>query len=168
VRRRKENEPFVSRDFCHRRFTARTVLLKLMAIMRRSISPVVQILIVAGVVVTSIEVMLGLKARAEGQSALATARPYLVSLSVANLDTSVRWYRDMLGFRETRRLNLPDSSLRIGFLELNGFRLELIEFKDSVSSAAIRSKFPAVDDQAKVQGFCKLAFAVTNVRVAGS
>ena len=130
--------------------------------MRRSISLVVQILIVAGAV-TSVEVMLGLKARAEGQSALATARPYLVSLSVANLDTSVRWYRDMLGFRETRRQNVPDSSLRISFLELNGFRRELIEFKDSVSSAAIRSKFPAVDDQAKVQGFGKLAFAVTNV-----
>jgi methylmalonyl-CoA/ethylmalonyl-CoA epimerase len=69
----------------------------------------------------------------------------------------------MMGFRETRRLNVPDSSLRISFLELNGFRLELIEFKDSVSSAAIRSKFPAVDDQAKVQGFGKLGFAVTNL-----
>jgi hypothetical protein len=58
---------------------------------------------------------------------------------------------------------MPGSSLRISFLELNGFRLELIEFKDSVSLAAIRSKFPAVDDRAKVQGFGKLAFVVTSV-----
>jgi len=36
--------------------------------------------------------MLGLDAKAEGQSAVATARPYLVSLCVANLDVSVRWY----------------------------------------------------------------------------
>ena len=113
--------------------------------------------------------MLGLDAKAEGQSAVATARPYLVSLCVANLDVSVGWYRNMLGFREMRRLNVPSSSLRISFIELNGFRLELIEFKDSVSYSAIRSKFPAVDDQAKVQGFGKLAFAVTNVgEVAGS
>lgn len=132
-----------------------------MPVMRLSISPV-QVLIVVGAV-TGVGGMLDWDAKADGQSALATARPYLVSLSVANLDTSVRWYRDMLGFRETRRLNVPDSSLRISFLELNGFRLEMIEFKDSISSAAIRSKFPAVDDQAKVQGFGKLAFAVTNV-----
>ena len=133
-----------------------------MPIMKRSISTVVQILIVAGAV-TSVEVMRGLDAKAGGQSPLATARPYLVSLSVANLDKSVRWYRDVLGFRETRRLNVPNSSLRISFLELNGFRLELIEFKDSVSLTAIQSKFPAVDDRAKVQGFGKLAFAVTSV-----
>jgi methylmalonyl-CoA/ethylmalonyl-CoA epimerase len=104
----------------------------------------------------------------EGQSSLATARPYLMSLSVANLDLSVRWYCEMLGFRETRRLNTPGSSLRISFLELNGFRLELIEFKDSVSLAAIRSKFPAVDDRAKVQGFGKLALAVTSIGEAAA
>src|SRR5947208_15237497 len=63
--------------------------------------------------------MLGLDAKAEGQSAVATARRYLVSLCVANLDVSVRWYRNMLGFRETRRLNVPSSSLRISFIELN-------------------------------------------------
>lgn len=111
---------------------------------------------------------LGSEGKAEGQSSLATARPYLMSLSVANLDLSVRWYREMLGFRETRRLNIPDSSLRISFLELNGFRLELVEFKDSVSFAAIRAKFPAVDDRAKVQGFGKLAFAVRSVGEAAT
>jgi hypothetical protein len=57
-----------------------------------------------------------------------------------------------------------DSSLRISFLELNGFRLELVEFKNSVSLAAIQSKFPTVDDRAKVQGFDKLPFAMTRVR----
>jgi hypothetical protein len=40
---------------------------------------------------------------------------------IANLDLSVRWYREMLGFRETRRLNMPGSSLRISFLELTDF-----------------------------------------------
>ena len=106
----------------------------------------------------------GLADKAKNKSPLATAHPYLMSLSVADLDLSVRWYCEMLGFRETRRLNLPDSSLRISFLELNGFRFELVEFKNSVSLAAIQSKFPTVDDRAKVQGFGKLAFAVTSVR----
>ena len=128
--------------------------------MRRIISLVVQVLIVMGAV-TQAAVP---EDKAESKSPLATAHPYLMSLSVADLDLSVRWYRETLGFRETRRLNMPDSSLRISFLELNGFRLELVEFKNSVSLAAIQSKFPTVDDRAKVQGFDKLAFAVTSVR----
>jgi methylmalonyl-CoA/ethylmalonyl-CoA epimerase len=128
--------------------------------MRRILSVVVQALIVMGAVTQAA----GLADKAESKRPLATAHPYLMSLSVADLDLSVRWYCEMLGFRETRRLNLPDSSLRISFLELNGFRLELVEFKNSVSLAAIQSKFPIVDDRAKVQGFGKLAFAVTSVR----
>ena len=128
--------------------------------MRRSISLVVQILIVAGAA-TSVEVMLGLDARAENHSPTCDSPP----LPGILIHREPRYVRALVsryaGLRETRRLNVPDSSLRISFLELNGFRLELIEFKDSVSSAAIRSKFPAVDDQAKVQGFGKLAFAVT-------
>jgi catechol 2,3-dioxygenase-like lactoylglutathione lyase family enzyme len=128
--------------------------------MRRIISLVVQVLVVMGTVTQAA----GPEYKAESKSPLATAHPYLMSLSVADLDVSVRWYCEMLGFRETRRLNMPNSSLRISFLELNGFRLELVEFKNSVSLAAIQAKFPTVDDRAKVQGFDKLAFAVTSVR----
>jgi catechol 2,3-dioxygenase-like lactoylglutathione lyase family enzyme len=131
--------------------------------MKRTILVVVQVLIVIGSLTHAVGATLGPNGKAEEQSPLATVRPYLMSLSVANLDLSVRWYHEMLGFRETRRLKMPGSSLRISFLELNGFRLELIEFKDSVSFAAIQSKFPAVDDRAKVQGFGKLAFVVTSV-----
>jgi catechol 2,3-dioxygenase-like lactoylglutathione lyase family enzyme len=104
----------------------------------------------------------------QGDPGLATGRPYLASLSVANLDGAVRWYSDVLGFRETRRLDLPDHALRIGFLQLNGFRLELIEFKGSVAMTAIQSKFPGVDDRAKVQGFGKLGFAVRDIEAAAS
>jgi catechol 2,3-dioxygenase-like lactoylglutathione lyase family enzyme len=105
----------------------------------------------------------GASDRPAAENPLAAARPCLMSISVANLDASVRWYGDVLGFREVKRLDLPASSLRISFLEHNGFRLEMIEFKHSVSLEAIRSKFPGVDDRAKVQGFGKLAFAVPKI-----
>lgn len=131
--------------------------------MKRTISLVVQVAVIIGAVAGAAGAMSSPDLKSETQEPLATVRPYLVSLSVANLDVSVRWYCEMLGFRETRRLNTLAASLRISFLELNGFRLELIEFKDSVSLAAIRSKFPVVDDRARVQGFGKLAFAVTSV-----
>jgi hypothetical protein len=45
------------------------------------------------------------------ESPLAAARPCLMSISVANLDVSARWYGDVLGFREIRRLAVPASSL---------------------------------------------------------
>lgn len=98
------------------------------------------------------------------ETAQPVLRPHLVALSVTDLDAAIRWYCDVLGFREQRRLNLPDYKLRIGFLERDGFRLELIEFKDSVSQGDIRAKFPAVTDRARVQGFVKLAFAVPDIR----
>jgi hypothetical protein len=71
--------------------------------MRRIISLVVQVLIVMGAVTQAA----GPKDKAESKSPLATVHPYLMSLSVADLDLSVRWYHEMLGFRETRRLKMP-------------------------------------------------------------
>ena len=90
-------------------------------------------------------------------------RPYLSSLSVSDLDAAVKWYGDVLGFREDRRMNLAEYKLRIGFLERDGYRLELIEFRDSVAYRTITEKFPEVTDRAKVQGYCKLGFAVDDI-----
>ena len=98
--------------------------------------------------------------KSQATSAQPSLQPYLIALSVADLDASIQWYSDLLGFREQRRMNLPDYKLRIGFLERDGFRLELIEFKDSVPLSAIKEKFPGVTDRAKVQGYAKLAFGV--------
>jgi catechol 2,3-dioxygenase-like lactoylglutathione lyase family enzyme len=90
-------------------------------------------------------------------------RPYLVSISVSNLDESLKWYGDNLGFEVVKRKDLPQYSLRIAFAELNGFQLELVEFKQSVSYESIKKQFPVIDDRAKIQGFGKLAFLVDDV-----
>lgn len=92
-----------------------------------------------------------------------SVRPYLVSLSVANLDESLKWYTENLGFGVVNKKDLPNYSLRIAFLQLNGFMMEMIEFKNSVSEEDIRKAFPNVDDRAKIQGFGKLAFKVENI-----
>lgn len=90
-------------------------------------------------------------------------RPYLVSISVANLDETITWYRDNLGFSIARRMELPKYSLRIAFMEFNGFQLELIEFRNSVPYDVIQKRFPEVDDRAKIQGLGKLAFVADNL-----
>jgi glyoxylase I family protein len=94
---------------------------------------------------------------------LAGLEPELVAISVANVDVASKWYCGTFGFREAKRLDLPDHALRIVFAERDGFRIELIEFKDSVSYGAVQSKFPSVTDRARIQGFGKLAFRVDDL-----
>jgi catechol 2,3-dioxygenase-like lactoylglutathione lyase family enzyme len=87
-------------------------------------------------------------------------RPYLVALSVASLDVSVKWYEEMLGFKMLRRIEEPKYDVRIAFLELNGFRLELFEKKNSLD---LKRLLPEPKDEDMVHGFRKLAFTVENI-----
>jgi lactoylglutathione lyase len=52
--------------------------------------------------------------------------------NVADLEKSLAFYREALGFREVRRINAPDGSFIIAFMEGGGggFRLELTWLKD--------------------------------------
>lgn len=106
--------------------------------------------------------------RREASQSFFSAQPYLVSISVPNFDETIKWYRDNLGFTVIRQKDLPKLSLRVAFIELNGFQLEVIEFKQSVPFETIQKQFPNVDDRAKVQGFGKLAFLVDDIEAAAA
>jgi len=75
-----------------------------------------------------------------------------IGLCVADLDASLRFYRDALGFRERSRLDvagahaarlleLAEASLHAVYLERDGLRLELLHFEEprSVGDPAPRS-----------------------------
>ncbi len=87
---------------------------------------------------------------------------------MANLDVSRKWYEEKLGFRLTKKQEAPQHRLRIAFLELNGFTLELIEFQDSVSSATVRNSVPELRDRDHLQGFVKLGFRIKDVDALAS
>jgi methylmalonyl-CoA/ethylmalonyl-CoA epimerase len=93
----------------------------------------------------------------------ADAKPYWAAISVADVDASARWYQDKLHFTVTRRMELPEHQLRIAFLDLAGFTLELVEFRDSVSLATVQARIPEVTARDKLQGFLKLGFLVEDV-----
>lgn len=84
-------------------------------------------------------------------------RPYLVALSVPELDAAIRWYEENLAFKVARRLAFPEATLAIAMLERDGFKLELVEI---AGSAPLSKLVPGGDNPAMIQGFGKLAFWV--------
>jgi catechol 2,3-dioxygenase-like lactoylglutathione lyase family enzyme len=91
-------------------------------------------------------------------------KPYLNSITVSNLDSTIMWYHNNLGFNLTKKTEMPEYSLRIAFMELDNFHLELIEFKEFVSYSEIKNYFKIISDRAKIQGFFKLGFLVDNLQ----
>jgi hypothetical protein len=59
------------------------------------------------------------------------------AISVANLDRSIDWYRRILGLQEARRIDVPQQSMRIAFLQGDGIALELIETVSSIHRPAM-------------------------------
>lgn len=93
----------------------------------------------------------------------ADAKAIWAGITVANLEVSKNWYEAKLGFKLAKNMDLPEHKLRIAFLELNGFTLELIEFQQSVSLATIQNRIPELKDRDHLQGFAKLGFRITDV-----
>ena len=68
-------------------------------------------------------------------SAVTTSRVRRLSacISVADLDRSIKWYSDVLGFRLRRQAPFPDLGARLAFLEVDDLRLELVQSDGSVT-----------------------------------
>ncbi|MEQ8525808.1 VOC family protein [Gracilimonas sp.] len=79
--------------------------------------------------------------------------PQLLAISVKNLDASVKWYADVLGFTKIENYDFPDDQMRLSFMERNGFELELIEIADTPSFSA-----PNPENPATRRGLVKFAF----------
>jgi len=89
-----------------------------------------------------------------------TLSPSLVAIQVSNIDSSEIWYKNSLGFALKDKKEFPDYGLKISFLELNGFELELVENKKSISRAELIKNYPK---DSEIQGFAKLTFRVNNI-----
>lgn len=78
---------------------------------------------------------------------------------VSNLDSSILWYMGKLGFEVDNQVQeFPDYGLKIGFLRLGDFYLELVENSGSVKKQGL----PLAPD-AQLNGMIKLGFLVDNI-----
>jgi catechol 2,3-dioxygenase-like lactoylglutathione lyase family enzyme len=67
--------------------------------------------------------------------ALPIQAAHAVTLSVPDLEAAARWYKEKLGFREVQRKSYPEFKTSLVFLELRGFRVELIEDGNAKAAA---------------------------------
>jgi methylmalonyl-CoA/ethylmalonyl-CoA epimerase len=83
-------------------------------------------------------------------------------IAVSNLEESVRWYCDILGFHVLQRHDFLDFSSRVVYLELNGVELELVESKEIKE---FKRPDPPVG-HVGLQGISQLSFRVKNLNEA--
>ena len=102
------------------------------------------------------------------KSPTAGAKPYWAGIVVPNADESAKWYQENLQFKLERKMDLPEHKLKIVFLELNGFNLELVELQGSLSFAMVQKQVPALKDRDHLQGFAKLGFLIENIDALAS
>ena len=90
-----------------------------------------------------------------------TLIPHHCGISVPDLEASIDWYRDMLGFSVEKRLTIEAISARIAFMKHGDFYIELFETKGAAPLPDNR-RYPDRDIQ--THGTKHLAFAVQDVQ----
>jgi len=80
-------------------------------------------------------------------------------VSVPDLEASIAWYRDMLGFHEERRFDIPSANARAAIIRHGELAIELFEVKGA-SPLPPERRIPNQD--LKFQGIKHVALAVEN------
>lgn len=90
-------------------------------------------------------------------------RPNHCGLSVPDLEASIAWYREMLGFGLELRQEMPHVALKGAFLRRGDFRIELFEV---AGAAPLPPERREVDKDLFTHGTKHMALTVPNVRMA--
>lgn len=86
-----------------------------------------------------------------------------VGLNVADLDTAIAFYCDVMGMTVERQMEIPAIGTKIAFLRRGNFRLEIFE---KAGSAPIPNHSHAPNSDLTVQGTKHACFAVADCQAA--
>jgi methylmalonyl-CoA/ethylmalonyl-CoA epimerase len=95
------------------------------------------------------------------EAALAGLRPDHAGISVADLEASIAWYADMLGFAVDRVVDVPGDTGRVALIRKGDFFLELFCIPGAAALPEER-RHPATD--LRTQGIKHVAYAVGDIR----
>jgi methylmalonyl-CoA/ethylmalonyl-CoA epimerase len=98
---------------------------------------------------------------AGGGSPLAGLRPDHAGISVADLEASIAWYGEMLGFTVDRIVEIPEDTGRLALIRTGDFLLELFCLPDAAPIPEER-RHPATD--LCTHGMKHVAYAVADIR----
>ena len=92
---------------------------------------------------------------------LAGLRPDHAGISVGDLEASIAWYADMLGFTVERIVDIPEDTGRLALIRNGDFLLELFCIAGTAPVPEER-KHPTTD--LRSQGMKHVAYAVSDIR----
>lgn len=87
-------------------------------------------------------------------------KPLHVAISVADIDATVNWYREMLGFSYDRSVDIPGLPFKIVFIKNGDFEIEIFQHKDTIAMPPER-RHPNTDNQ--TQGTKHMCFSCPDV-----
>ena len=86
-------------------------------------------------------------------------RSTLVAIQVENLENSIRWYEGMLAFKQIDKKEFKDYGMSIAILELDDFKLELVDNNKALNKNALLKQNGADI----ITGFAKITFTIDDV-----
>lgn len=96
----------------------------------------------------------------KSETATIKLTPHHLGISVPELEASITWYRDMLGFSVAKRMTLDVVPAKIAFLNHGDFYIELFEIEGAAPLPEDR-RYP--DQDIRTHGTKHIAFAVQDV-----
>ena len=100
-------------------------------------------------------------AGAGGGGPVAGLRPDHAGISVADLEASIAWYGEMLGFTVDRVVEIPEDTGRLALIRNGDFLLELFCLPDATPIPEER-RHPATD--LRTHGMKHVAYAVADIQ----
>jgi catechol 2,3-dioxygenase-like lactoylglutathione lyase family enzyme len=87
-------------------------------------------------------------------------KPYFSAIVVSNIDSSITWYKKVLGLELRNRTDAPER----GFIQANLYNkeilIELVQVDSSLPGSRILEKYPA---KTRIRGFMKFGFVVKDI-----
>lgn len=87
-------------------------------------------------------------------------KPHHFAISVEDLEESVDWYSQKLGFKKVQAFRKDDMEVDVAMMELNGINLEIFCFDKSLELPEYRK---SLGSDLKVLGMKHFAFEVDNI-----